>query len=639
MQKVREGFRSIRDLLDRYIVGHDDMKEALLLGVISREHIYLEGPPGTAKTMLAELASSSANLNFYFYQLHRDTRLAELVGDIVIAREKGPEGELIRQSIRRGGILTAEICILDDISRAPGEALNVLLRILNERKFGNEKIPLLTAIATSNPIKDDYYNEPLDPANLDRFTIQVKSQGLIQKNKWQEAMKVIDLYAKASVYDEAIPGVNRSFFDYTYEFLSKVELPGRVKKALIEFLSVLINKYKLDETNSLLTDRTFLVKAIKVLRAKALIEGRFRVELKDLYTLRYLTTFRVPPDIHERLDEILEELLNKIEQEPEEQPPQDGEPQEEQGSEEKEAKASAEEKEKEEKKITLTMDQNVTNKRMDLNGEEPGEEDQFLNPETVDNIEILLKTLKGRLEKNLAESFPHPGGQPRRWKRMNSFDDVLDSDLVESTIWSENLHPQLPRVLHRERNIRGGELAILRDVSSSMMGRYSKWASAVVAGLMELARKQRMRVGYIEFNHMSMKYLDTGKFFTRDYDKIFQRACNIKCFGYTNYQRSLSDALVEFSNRRMHNKHIVFLTDGVPTQGDWEVKKERELAQKFGVSIHSIFIGTSECPKILEIISDETGGSQFQAATDRRGVIRILERDLDHKIYNRRANN
>ena len=37
---------------------------------------------------------------------------------------------------RKGGILTAEICVLDDISRAPGEALNVLLRVLNERKFG-----------------------------------------------------------------------------------------------------------------------------------------------------------------------------------------------------------------------------------------------------------------------------------------------------------------------------------------------------------------------------------------------------------------------------------------------------------------------------------------------------------------------
>ena len=114
--------------MDRYVVGHDDVKEAILLGLIAREHIYLEGPPGTAKTMLAEITSEAAELEFYFYQLHRDTRLAELVGDTIIFRERDTSGgEIIRQMNRKGGILTAEICVLDDISRAPGEALNVLV--------------------------------------------------------------------------------------------------------------------------------------------------------------------------------------------------------------------------------------------------------------------------------------------------------------------------------------------------------------------------------------------------------------------------------------------------------------------------------------------------------------------------------
>ena len=138
---VLEGLQQIRGEMDRYVVGHDDVKEAVMLGLIAQEHIYLEGPPGTAKTMLAEITSEAADLKFFFYQLHRDTRLAELVGDTVIFRERDTSGgELIRQMNRKGGILTAEICVLDDISRAPGEALNILLRILNERKFGPGKI-------------------------------------------------------------------------------------------------------------------------------------------------------------------------------------------------------------------------------------------------------------------------------------------------------------------------------------------------------------------------------------------------------------------------------------------------------------------------------------------------------------------
>ena len=71
----------------------------------------------------------------------------------------------------------------------------MLLRVLNERKFGDDRIPLLTAIATGNPTKEDYYNEPLDPANLDRFTIQMRTLGLLQRNMWQAASAVIDRYA------------------------------------------------------------------------------------------------------------------------------------------------------------------------------------------------------------------------------------------------------------------------------------------------------------------------------------------------------------------------------------------------------------------------------------------------------------
>jgi Mg-chelatase subunit ChlD len=258
-----------------------------------------------------------------------------------------------------------------------------------------------------------------------------------------------------------------------------------------------------------------------------------------------------------------------------------------------------------------------------------GQENNELNldNESIDNIEVLLKVLKGRMDRNLAEKVPHRGGQPRKWRRMITFDDLLDTDPVESAIWYDHVTPQLPRVLLRERFDRGGELAILRDISSSMAGIYSKWASSVILRLVELSRKKRMRVGYIEFNHLSTKYQVDGKFFVRDYEKMAQRALHLHCSGCTNYQNSLEDSLMEFRRLGRGNQHILFLTDGVPTQGDWEVKAEREMAKELGVAIHTIFIGKNKCPRILEIISEETGGAQFQASTDRNGIIRIEERN------------
>ncbi|HUJ73978.1 MAG TPA: MoxR family ATPase [bacterium] len=314
-QGVALRFKALRREMDKYVVGHGAVKTGLMLGLLAREHIYIEGPPGMAKTMLAEIAAAASNISFYLYQFHRDTRLAELVGDVVIQREpRGEEGELIVQSIRKGGVLTAELCVLDDISRSPGEALNVLLRILNERQFQRERIPLLSAIATSNPTVDDYYNEPLDPANLDRFTIQIRSAGLIHQNQWDQVREVMDLYSSQQFSEEIHPEpvLSRAIFDEAYALLHKVDVSDAIKRALIELLSRFVNQYKLDHTNSLITDRSFLVKTIKVLRARALLEGRMSVVPTDLAVLSFITTFRIPEEVDRALPTLLAEVIQRV---------------------------------------------------------------------------------------------------------------------------------------------------------------------------------------------------------------------------------------------------------------------------------------------------------------------------------------
>ena len=71
-------------------------------------------------------------------------------------------------------------------------------------------------------------------------------------------------------------------FDEACVLLHKVDVPDRVKRALIELLSRFVNQFKLDTTNSLVSDRSFLVKAIKVFRAQALLDGRMQVIPTDL---------------------------------------------------------------------------------------------------------------------------------------------------------------------------------------------------------------------------------------------------------------------------------------------------------------------------------------------------------------------
>ena len=190
LRQVHAGLSNLQRAIDKQVVWHTDVKEAILLGLVSREHVYIEGPPGIAKTKLSEVVAVSTGLSHWFHQLHRDTRMSELVGESVVVRDCSTAQQVIRHSHERGGILTCEIAVLDDLGKAPGEALNVLLRVLNERKFGShehtedDKLPLLSAIATGAPAHKQgramqTAGEALDPATIDRFTLQVRASGLL----------------------------------------------------------------------------------------------------------------------------------------------------------------------------------------------------------------------------------------------------------------------------------------------------------------------------------------------------------------------------------------------------------------------------------------------------------------------------
>jgi MoxR-like ATPase/Mg-chelatase subunit ChlD len=627
--------------MDAHVIGHEPVKEALLLGLLAHEHFYMEGEPGCAKTLLAEVAANSVHLSYFFNQLHRDTRLAELIGDVMLRRESMPDGcgELIAQDVRKGGVLTAEVVLLDDISRAPGEALNVLLRMLNERKYHSMPIPLVSAIATTDPTSDAYYNEPLDPANLDRFTLQLRTRGSIGVRRWEEARRIIDRYDGPPGTREAPHRISGNSLRQAHRALAQVELPRRLVQVYRQFLDALVNKFGCTPSNSMLTDRTMLVKVPRMIKALAFLEGRTRARVEDLRVLKYILTFRVPEHVYNMLDEILKHLAEAMDNPEQDQPGDeelDGQQQGEQAAQqgqgdERDAPGEADGDLVDELMEAIGSDgsRGDEHKPMQLRarpGEEASSRYQYNPPQQVKNLDSLLGKINGRLERNSAESELHPGGSPRTWQRMRTFDEFMDTDPAETANWMESINPRLPRVFRREKKHVGGEMVIVRDVSQSMEGRYARWTSSVVTKLVELVRRKRMRIGYIEFNHVSRKYSHGGRFFTRDYDKIIEIASNVVCSGVTNYQFPMREALKEFRVRGTHNKHIVFLTDGEPTQGDWLVREERRMAKALNVAIHTLFIGTTECPEILDVISEETGGCQFLAMPDEQGGLFLAER-------------
>ena len=252
----------------------------------------------------------------------------------MIVREPLEGGEVIVQRVRPGCLLTCDVAVLDDITRAPGEALNVLLRILNERRFDAfpGRLPLLSAIATANPPRDDFYNEALDPANLDRFALQVRTTGLLASDRLGDTLAVVARYgsdderaaygaavAPRASDDDAFDAVDaRAALAAAHRAIDEESyLPEDVAKLLLEVLQRLKGDHGLDEGNAMLTDRTFLVKAPRILKAAALARGSLRVEPRDLrVALPPLTTFRVPPEAHEAVPDLVDDVLRRYEDRP-----------------------------------------------------------------------------------------------------------------------------------------------------------------------------------------------------------------------------------------------------------------------------------------------------------------------------------
>jgi len=274
------------------------------------------------------------------------------------------------------------------------------------------------------------------------------------------------------------------------------------------------------------------------------------------------------------------------------------------------------------------------------------------NPEAkhrVDNTQELLDVLRGRMERNHAEMSPYPGGSPRRWQRKDRLQSVEEHDPVEYAMWCRDPLPALPRSVLRERCEVGGELAIVRDISGSMTGMQARWASSVVRSLVLIAKEQRMKIGYCEFNHLTMKHTFDGKFFVpsrsqKALEDVLDAASGIHCHGFTNYEAPLSEVLEEFETHAMAqrrttgkssdgslNRHILFLTDGIPTQGSATVLLERKLAQRLGVAVHTVFIGSSpDYPKVLDHLAVETEGVQFQALPFQENI-QIVRREHGDK--------
>ena len=155
----------------KVIVGQETMIERLMLGLLSRGHVLLEGLPGLAKTLAIKTLSTAVNAQFSRIQFTPDLLPADIIGTMIYNPNKN------EFTVRKGPVF-ANFVLADEINRAPAKVQSALLEAMQERQvtIGRETFKLeepFLVLATQNPI-DQEGTYPLPEAQMDRFMLKVK---------------------------------------------------------------------------------------------------------------------------------------------------------------------------------------------------------------------------------------------------------------------------------------------------------------------------------------------------------------------------------------------------------------------------------------------------------------------------------
>ena len=155
----------------RVIVGQKHMLNRLLLGLLSKGHVLLEGLPGLAKTLAIKTLSQAVDGQFSRIQFTPDLLPADIIGTMIYNPQRN------EFTVRKGPVF-ANFVLADEINRAPAKVQSALLEAMQERQvtIGNDTFLLeepFLVLATQNPIEQEG-TYPLPEAQVDRFMLKVK---------------------------------------------------------------------------------------------------------------------------------------------------------------------------------------------------------------------------------------------------------------------------------------------------------------------------------------------------------------------------------------------------------------------------------------------------------------------------------
>lgn len=299
--ELRQRINRFRQSLGRFFVQKQEIIDLMTVAAIAQEPLLLVGPPGTAKSDIVLKFKDALGLeegDYFEYMLTRFTEPSEIIGAIDIKELR--DGRYIRK--KEGKLPTAKLVFLDEIFKSNSAILNILLTIINEKKFYQEgkpeAVPLRILFAATNEIPEQGELAALK----DRFVLKVMSRS-VQETHFSE---LID----AGLRGEAYKGLNQKPWIEGHATLNDLLKANRYLTHLLARRSIDSHGEETTDRQTFFPDEVFrefqrlvktlvredkifisdrkLVKLYKLLRVRAWLFGGGTVSKDDLQLLAYL---------------------------------------------------------------------------------------------------------------------------------------------------------------------------------------------------------------------------------------------------------------------------------------------------------------------------------------------------------------